>query len=114
VAERPYKRWTSEMDGALAGLKSALVAEVDSYITGSLKQWVIQEVYSVAYRNRVKARAQALLGTYELAVREAREKLEEEQKRCATESEIAALVADMQQLKTAKTNLVAVLKEQPL
>ena len=36
------------MDGAISGLKSELTATVDSYITDTLKKWVIEEVSNCA------------------------------------------------------------------
>jgi predicted GTPase len=103
--ERPYESWTSEMDEVLEGLKSSLISEVDTYIAGPLQEWVIKEVLIVAFRNRVKSRAEALLGTYEQAVREARVKLEKECRECARDSYMADLEADIQKLKTAKADL---------
>ena len=36
------------MDGAISGLKRELTATVDSYITDTLKKWVIEEVSNCA------------------------------------------------------------------
>ena len=38
------REWTKEMSEALDSLEADLIAQVDVYITTTLKQWVVQEV----------------------------------------------------------------------
>jgi hypothetical protein len=66
---RPYRKWGKEMEDAMVSLKADLIKEVDVYIKDTLQKWVIYEVLSPEYRNRLKKRAEALMGTYEVGCR---------------------------------------------
>lgn len=103
--ERSYRKWGKEMDEAVESLRADLVGEVDAYITGTLQRWVIYEVLSIAYRNRVKKRAQALLETYEGAIREAESQLEETRRCCASDEDMETLKERMEEVTTAQKNL---------
>ena len=50
-----HSKWGKEMNEAVEALRSDLVQEVDTYISGSLKHWVIEEVrpYNKSLRARV-------------------------------------------------------------
>jgi hypothetical protein len=74
--ERPYRKWGKEMNDAMLSLKDDLVSEVDAYVTGSLQRWIIYEVLSPAYGNRVKNRAMALVETYDRVINEEKARLE--------------------------------------
>jgi hypothetical protein len=108
-SERPYKEWTREMGEVVDGLKDDLISEVDDYITTTLKGWVIQEVLSVAYRNRVKDKAEAVYKTYNKDIAEAFSLAKKCQEMCATDSEMENLEADIRKLQEAIRELKEVI-----